>query len=93
MNTIEESLVLIFGILSGVVLYYQQIYNYLFDVELGFFMLLFMVYFAIIVKYGNSEIVDEKELQIKYLASYRTLKAFIISIGLYYLLGKLFKTY
>ena len=74
----------------GRVLYYQQIHDYLFNVELGFFAVLFIGYLIIIAKYGHPKVVDERELQIKYLASYRTLKAFIVLVAFYYFLNRLF---
>ncbi len=90
MNAIDEILTLSFEILFGGVLYYQQIHDYLFNVELGFFAVLFMGYLIIIAKYGHPKVVDERELQIKYLASHRTLKAFIVLVAFYYFLNRLF---
>jgi len=90
LNAIDEILTLNFGILLGGVLYYQQIHDCLFNVELGFFAVLFIGYLIITAKYGHSEVVDERKLQIKYLASHRTLKAFISAIAFYSFLNGLF---
>jgi len=87
LNAIDEILTLNFGILLGGVLCYQQIHDCLFNVELGFFAVLFIGYLIIIAKYGHPKVVDERELQIKYLASYRTLKAFIVLVAFYYFLN------
>ena len=89
MNPVKEILTIIIGFLMGIVLYYQQIYSNLIIWEIIFVILLSLVYFTISTNFYNS-IVDapistDKKSQIKYLASYISLKAYVMSIGCYFL--------
>ncbi|AIJ05004.1 hypothetical protein JH146_0153 [Methanocaldococcus bathoardescens] len=97
MKAVEEILTITIGFLMGIVLYYQKIYSNLIIWEVIFAILLSLVYFAISTKFYNS-IVDapistDKKSQIKYLASYISLKAYVMSIGWYFLLIRLSNGY
>jgi hypothetical protein len=89
MKTVKEILTITIGFLMGTVLYYQQIYPNLIIWEVIFAILLSLVYFAISTKFYNSIISTDKKSQIKYLASYISLKAYVMSIGCYFLLVRL----
>jgi len=93
MKTVKEILTITIGFLMGTVLYYQQIYPNLIIWEVIFAILLSLVYFAISTKFYNSIISTDKKSQIKYLASYISLKAYVMSVVSYFLLVRLSNGY